>query len=144
MRRGAAARLLAAVLAAALAAAADARELRVVVVAPASGPLQARSEDYVAGVRAAVEDWSGKEDGQVAVFPNPANEVLNVLIPAGETGANVDVLDAMGRVVNSFTTSALDIDQRIVVDIRELIGGIYFVRVAREGTSQVERVVIQR
>lgn len=81
--------------------------------------------------------------GLVAVFPNPARERVNVLIPAGTTGASVDLMDATGRVAMSFSAQALNAEQRIAMDVRDLSSGIWFVRVVQGGTPTVQRVVIE-
>lgn len=84
------------------------------------------------------------EDGAITIYPNPANEVLNVLIPAGEATAQVDLLDAIGRTVNSFTSQAVNAEQRVVLDIRTLNPGVYFLRARRGGAEQVQRLMVQR
>lgn len=83
-------------------------------------------------------------DGTVAVFPNPARETVNVIIPAGSLGATVDLMDATGRIAMSFTSQALNAEQRIVMDVRDLSAGIWFLRITQDGVPTVKPVMIER
>ncbi|MBP7515772.1 MAG: T9SS type A sorting domain-containing protein [Flavobacteriales bacterium] len=82
-------------------------------------------------------------DGMVAVFPNPAREAVHVVIPAGANGTTVEMMDATGRVALSFASQAMNAEQRIVMDVRDLSAGIWFLRVIQDGTPTVQRVVIE-
>lgn len=82
-------------------------------------------------------------DGLVAIFPNPARETVNVVIPAGAQGTTVDMMDATGRVAMSFASQAMNAEQRIVMDVRDLPAGIWFLRVMQDGMPTVQRVVIE-
>ena len=80
----------------------------------------------------------------VSIFPNPARETLNIVIPAGEQPTQVDVIDAMGRTVNGFTAPAMEGETRVAMDIRDLNEGIYFIRTMRQGDQRVQRFVVGR
>jgi hypothetical protein len=83
-------------------------------------------------------------DGTVAVFPNPARETVNVVIPAGTNGTTVDMMDATGRVAVSFASRAMNAEQRIVMDVRDLSAGVWFLRIVQGDVPTVQRVMIER
>lgn len=83
-------------------------------------------------------------EGAIVVFPNPAREAVNVIIPAGASSASVDLMDATGRVAMNFMSQAMNAEQRLVMDVRDLSAGIWFLRVVRDGVPTVQRVVIER
>jgi hypothetical protein len=90
-----------------------------------------------------VEEVMPETSGGVQVFPNPANSILNIVLPASEEVAQVDLLDAMGRMVNAITSQALNADQRFLIDISAMESGLYFVRATRGSQVDVQRLVIQ-
>ena len=91
-----------------------------------------------------LDDGAWKDDGGLVVFPNPANEQLNIVIPAGGEVRTIDLLDAMGKAVWSTQQRNADGEIRLVMDVRELPAGIYLVR-ATEGDNVVtKRVMIGR
>ncbi len=94
------------------------------------------------GDETVIEDLS--TDGTVAVFPNPARETVNVIIPAGTTGATVELMDATGRVAMDFASQAINAEQRVMMDVRDLSPGIWFVRIIQDGVPTVRPVVIER
>ena len=76
------------------------------------------------------EDWVGVAeaftDGQVQLFPNPANSVVELVID--RPGAHdVRVLDVEGRQHMAWTTT--DLVER--VDVRGLTSGMYFVELTQ-------------
>ena len=94
------------------------------------------------GEETVIEDYVA--DGSVVVFPNPAREAVNVIIPAGTTGATVELMDATGRVAMDFASQAVNAEQRVVMDVRDLSAGIWFVRIIQDGVPTVKPVVIER
>ncbi len=90
-----------------------------------------------------IDEVRPEATGGVQVFPNPANALLNIIIPAGEETAQVDLLDAMGRTVNTLRSQALNADQRFLIDISTMESGLYFVRSTRGMQVDVQRVIIQ-
>ncbi len=62
-----------------------------------------------------------KQQNKLHVWPNPANDVLHVLLPAGETLSSVFISDLHGRV----SSASLDKGK---IDIRNLGSGIYLIR----------------
>ncbi len=61
-----------------------------------------------------------------AVYPNPASDQINILCGDNSTGAQIEIIDAMGNVV--YTSTVLS-GNSAVVDVSQFASGIYFVRV---------------
>jgi hypothetical protein len=76
---------------------------------------------------------------RIAMWPNPANNQLNIALPASTQSANVQIFDAQGRVVaNTMVTSAMQ-----TLDITAFEAGIYTIRVACEEKVFVQKVVVE-
>lgn len=76
----------------------------------------------------------------INIYPNPnAGQFTILLSSAPVDAAQVEVLNALGQVVNSFTMTGTTQE----VNISALDNGIYFIRVINSGTSTVQRVVKQ-
>lgn len=88
------------------------------------------------------EDWVGVEEtfqaGQVQLFPNPANTVVELVID--RPGAHeVRVLDVEGREHMAWTTTGL-VEK---VDVRTLPAGLYFVELSQGTAHTVVRLAVQ-
>ena len=76
------------------------------------------------------------------VFPNPANDLVNINLPVLEGNGTLTVTDQMGRTV---LTSQLDINQSTLqVNLHDSIfgNGIYYITVLSEGERMTERFVV--
>ena len=88
------------------------------------------------------EDWVGVEEafqaGQVQLFPNPANTVVELVIDRPGAHA-VRVLDVEGREHMAWTTTSL-VEK---VDVRTLPAGLYFVELSQGSARTVVRLAVQ-
>ncbi|NUO01718.1 MAG: T9SS type A sorting domain-containing protein, partial [Saprospiraceae bacterium] len=86
-----------------------------------------------------VTSKKGESDTELVVYPNPANEMVSILIPQGKTAELVQFLDIQGRVV----IEQQNPDQRLEVDSSTLPAGIYAIHVIYTDRSQsVQKVQI--
>ena len=88
------------------------------------------------------EDWVGVEEafqaGQVQLFPNPANTVVELVID--RPGAHeVRLLDVEGREHMTWTTTGL-VEK---LDVRTLPAGLYFVELSQGTARTVVRLAVQ-
>jgi hypothetical protein len=75
----------------------------------------------------------------IAMWPNPANDLLNIALPSSSQSANVQIFDAQGRVVtNSLVTTTIQ-----NIDINTLEAGIYTVRVVCGEKVYAQKLVIE-
>ncbi len=73
----------------------------------------------------------------VAVYPNPASEVLNLDLPTTLTNAELSIFDLTGRKVKSVS----NINAQTSVNISDLSAGVYMVKIeAEEGTKTLKIV----
>ncbi|MDB5282264.1 MAG: hypothetical protein JWO06_1339, partial [Bacteroidota bacterium] len=72
---------------------------------------------------------------QVTLYPNPSNDVLNVLWSV-KTDAEILVTDLTGKEVKRYTTSGL----LSTLDIREMAAGVYVIHITDKQTQQQESV----
>ena len=73
---------------------------------------------------------------EFGVYPNPANEVLNVNL--NETGASVELINLIGSTVIS--TVATDLNTQL--DVSSLDAGSYLVRVTQKGDVRTKAIQI--
>jgi hypothetical protein len=75
----------------------------------------------------------------IAMWPNPANNQLNIALPSSTQTADVQIFDAQGRVVaNTLVTSSTQ-----NIDITAFEAGIYTVRVACDEQVFVQKVIVE-
>lgn len=97
------------------------------------------SVDYTP-VEAVILD--GQKDFGVSLFPNPADEEVNILIQTAANNTIVRVLDIQGKVVKQFET---DIHHSFFFNSRDLAAGMYHVEVVTDrGERYVEKLVIAK
>ena len=69
---------------------------------------------------------------KVSVYPNPATDFVNVIIPAG---SEINVIDMLGRQVISIPQTG----EKERLDISSYDEGIYFLQVVNEGNVATQR-----
>ena len=72
----------------------------------------------------------------IAVYPNPAESVLNIRTNA--ISFEYQMINSMGQVVMSGHAN-----ENAELNVSELNSGIYFLKVVANGSAQIERVVIR-
>ncbi len=102
-------------------------------------------------INASAANYGGSEEGlfknntagldemsisDVSIYPNPANEVLNVVFNA-EGNANVTISDLQGRVVAS------QAGNNVTFSVADMAAGSYIVTITSEGSVHAENVVIK-
>lgn len=76
---------------------------------------------------------------KTAVYPNPATENLSIQLPSSIESANVEISDALGRIVYS---AAVDASVK-TVDVSNMNKGIYIVKISNGIHSTTKNVVIK-
>lgn len=81
----------------------------------------------------------------ITLFPNPANEVLNVAINVNENvDAQVMIFDMSGKVlVNEYSNLASGTNN-LAYDVTTWANGVYFVRITAGATANTVKLVISR
>ena len=74
----------------------------------------------------------------VEVYPNPAADVLNVLLPVGQTH-RVALWSSTGQAV---WTSGMALSGRVILDVSDLPAGAYLLHVSNDRTRQVRQVML--
>lgn len=78
-------------------------------------------------------------DNLFQVYPNPANDVLYISLKDITNYQSIQLIDATGRMVAERKIT----DTNMNIDIQQLSGGIYFVKVAKSnGTQLIKKVMI--
>ena len=79
------------------------------------------------------------------VYPNPAADNLYLRLPnlRGSQLAVISLCNALGQEVRQYTRT-LTATEAATIDLRQVAGGLYFVRVTAGGVRYTSRVAIQR
>lgn len=77
---------------------------------------------------------------KITIYPNPAVDVINLLLDEALEGeVEISVIDYMGRLVRTDFMEAFMIEKQI--NMSDLPGGIYFMRLTKGKLSNVYKVV---
>ena len=90
---------------------------------------------------------TGSANSTIEVYPNPAREVLNVHVIAGDAGnITMEMLDMSGRTVLNIISYQAEIgdDRRMSIDLNILPEGVYLLNVQQNDVRELKRIVITR
>lgn len=90
---------------------------------------------YVTNTNSIVQTWGGP----VKVYPNPANQLFNIIMPQVYNNLNIEVVSPNGKVVYT-NNNAQQITQ---INVQNWSKGIYMVRVYSGNKISVMQVVVQ-
>ncbi len=79
-------------------------------------------------------------DQQLAVFPNPVKDIVNVKIRNAGSGMKVKITSVLGETIREINITASNEAQ---LDLRDLANGLYILRVTRDGATLSTRLVKQ-
>lgn len=75
----------------------------------------------------------------VAIFPNPATDLVRVTLPAASGRAELVLMDAAGRMVMNDVTAT----DNAVLNVGDLANGVYLLTVRTEAGISTERISVQ-
>lgn len=79
----------------------------------------------------------------LAIFPNPASDVVNVVFDGKGGAYSVSISNVAGVTVSSTSVENAVGSQMVKLPVSELAAGVYLVTVSSNGISKTERVVVQ-
>lgn len=81
-----------------------------------------------------------KSDGEVKIFPNPSNGVVNIVVSNIKENSTIEVRDARGKIVyRSLLTQGLESQK---LQINNLSAGLYMVRVLMDKQIVVTKLIV--
>jgi|GEM_PF-3276009 len=105
------------------------------------GDAQKWKIDFSSAARLAKE----AEVQALKVYPNPADDRLNIHLPAGVSGAaRIIITDVLFRTVKSFTAPLKPGADPLRLPINDLRGGVYVVRVEAAGVLYQQKIVVRQ
>ncbi len=75
----------------------------------------------------------------LSLYPNPANNVVNVSLEGFDGGATVEVVDMNGRVCGKWMAEG----NTLTIDLTHMVAGAYFVRVTSSTATAVGRLLVR-
>ena len=76
------------------------------------------------------------------IYPNPANEQVSVYVDNLQNGAEVRIVDMLGKTVGSYSIGRGD--NKVDIDLSALAEGVYLVRIVSDNNIATERLIINR
>jgi hypothetical protein len=93
--------------------------------------------------RKAADEVTEADNVHMNVFPNPAQEELNVVFSTTEIKTfNVKLLDITGRTIEDRIVESVSGENKVQFDISALPGGIYFAWVMGDNQKEMLKVVV--
>lgn len=80
-------------------------------------------------------------ENSIVVYPNPVRDVLNVLLPKDQSGAQVRLFNTSGQLLAKWNFSSC---KPYNIDISFLSTGIYFIETSLEGTVPLRQRIIKQ
>lgn len=78
------------------------------------------------------------------IFPNPATEFIQIEIDVNSTGnLNIELISLNGSIVNSTSGEVKSGLNTFEIDVRDVVSGIYFIKISKDGTNHFEKVIIR-
>lgn len=106
---------------------------------PGGTPQQAYSL-IMSGINATGNAEDFKTTNTFNVWPNPANDVLNISLGEGaEKGANAAIYDIQGRLVLTSVLAGVENS----INVQGLVKGIYMVTITNGAKTEVEKIIIK-
>ena len=100
--------------------------------------------DLIIAMLTANLDESSNELSALSVYPNPANDVLNVnftLANAGEV--SIELLDLSGKLITSVSKEQMELGaMQKQLNVAEIVSGSYLLSVSVNGSKSIEKVNI--
>ncbi len=99
------------------------------------------TEGFINGERAGVEIIGAGDasDASIAVYPNPANGILNVV---STEDARILLLDLNGKAVMS--ELSVNANQRREINTTDLAAGVYMLKIANDNFISMKKIVIKK
>ena len=77
---------------------------------------------------------------QINIYPNPANELVNIECQALHETASIQITDVLGKTIKQVQTKTM----RTSIDVSDLMNGVYLITIVNGGKTTVQKVVISR
>ena len=78
-----------------------------------------------------------EEQEAMAVFPNPAVDMINVVFDAEAGAANISIVDVSGRTVKQMEQHLTIGQNHLYLNISDLNSGVYFLKVNNYATQKI-------
>ncbi|MDG1501704.1 MAG: T9SS type A sorting domain-containing protein, partial [Ulvibacter sp.] len=80
-------------------------------------------------------------DSGIILYPNPANQTVNISVTQASGNANVSIFDINGRLI---ITKEISLDTTTSLDVSQVKSGVYLVQVtAQEGFTKTTKLIIE-
>jgi hypothetical protein len=88
---------------------------------------------------------AGSEANGVAVYPNPANDEVNVLFHATMDGrTDISLIDITGRIVRTMSFENAIEGQTAHMDVSDLSAGTYMINIKTDTRNLVQRLMLAK
>jgi hypothetical protein len=105
-------------------------------------PAEALTVSYYWGTCEEVEPGVGLNNNisdNFELFPNPAGDLVTIILPELANNANIEILDISGKIVKTSTTSV----PQTTLDLTELTEGLYLVKIVSGENTLVRKLIVK-
>jgi hypothetical protein len=88
---------------------------------------------------AGIQNVASSASANTLIYPNPTSGILNIDLGNATDNVKIEIMNALGQVVLSETTST----QYILINIAHLDNGIYFVKISQQNSNHIIKLVKQ-
>lgn len=97
---------------------------------------------YVCPTDLAIKEVNITKDGNFTIFPNPANENINIRFEGMEAAnASIHIYSVNGQVL--YTQSSINTQEVQSINISHLPAGMYFIKLSTSGFSKVKPFIVE-
>jgi len=84
------------------------------------------------------------EDSKIAIFPNPANNVVNIQFAENQQDVVIEIFDMVGKLIQRYPKLNISSNTIQTLDIQNIPSGIYNINIKSESKSINYKLIISR
>lgn len=80
------------------------------------------------------------------IFPNPTSDYLSITFSNNDlTDTTISIINLHGKIIKTYNKTNLNQGQNpLTIDVRNIISGIYFLKITKNGISQTHKLIIKK
>ena len=82
-------------------------------------------------------------DGNIAVYPNPARDVITISVNTDKAIESVSIINVLGKTVKTIAAKNIIGKTDYSIDVKDLYQGIYFLCLQMDGKRIAKKVIVE-
>jgi hypothetical protein len=88
--------------------------------------------------------FENQEKTKISVYPNPADEELNITIPHGEKSMDVRIIDIRGQTIFRESLNSIGDNFKQKIDVSTFSRGVFFLELTGNTTFEITKIILQQ